>query len=531
MKICPKCKHRNLSERTECSKCGVELTNAEEKLLICKSCGTENSYSAKRCKKCNSDLQESGTEEKRKRKRKKHRNSGIPSEVRNIFTAILLAGFVVATVVILLKTTDIFSSKTKTKTVTSEQAKLEAEIKNDSTQVFITSNIDAEVFINGVSTTIYTNRKPLRLLPGSYKVEVKRKGYTVLPTYQELLLEPKKNEKMYFELKSIEQIVWRNTLKVTSNTKRAKIFLNNKDSGQFTDNVFTGIEAGIYTIGVEKQGFGKPQPKEIQIIGNDKEYILNFDLAKIFKSTILVKTIPVEGKIFINGSYKATGTYNEDLENISSLDVSFGEVAGYITPEPKTVFFLSNNQKEELVVEYKQKIKLKVEVLPSGETVNVGEIKLEKGFYDSVRQNFISETKAGSSTKIKKSEKHGFSYIELGYHSEGMGEAAIKITFDLPKNYELKRKPIIRLWGYATNSNFPFTFSNNSKMGLLINGQSLKWKYLPLYNLDENKILDYEEYDLARFLKQGTNEILIRTTDETTCYYAFQKLEITESEK
>ncbi len=335
---------------------------------------------------------------------------------------------------------------------------------------------------------------------------------------------------MDFRLDRIKETVWTNILRVTSNTKRAKIFLNQNNTGYYTDHSFRNLEPGTYKVSLEKEGFETTEPKEIEISGNNKEYLINFDLTRLIRNEIIVKTEPVAGKIFVNGNHKGTGSYEDTYENVNSIELTFGYVPGYITPDPKTVFFFYNNKREEVIVQYKKQIDLKVEIGNSGDIISTGNIKLESGFFDTVKEKFVPEPN-GNSVKTKKSDKHTFKYLELGYRTEGYGYATLQVTFNLPEDYDFRRKPTLKLWGYATNSNFPFTFVNNSKMAIVVNGNYLKWKYTPYYNIDESKILDYEDHDMTRFLKTGENVILIRATEETTCYYAFQKLEIADGEE
>ncbi|KAA3604572.1 MAG: PEGA domain-containing protein [Calditrichaeota bacterium] len=532
MKICPKCKHKNKSRREKCTRCGAGLTG-KEILKTCKACNHENSYAATKCAKCSESLVEK-VDPTKKRKKKKHKNPGIPSEVRNIIFAIVFLGLVGGLIAFVVKLTDkVTDEETKQQqAVTDSLKRIEiAEIPTvDSTNVFITSNVDAEIFVDGESTGFFTNRKGLQLLPGKYVVSVKRDRYTIFPTSQELYLEKGKEVKMDFRLDRMKETVWTNILKVTSNSKRAKIFLNQNDTGYHTDHSFRNLEPGTYKVSLEKEGFETTEPKEIEISGNNKEYLINFDLTRLIRNEIIVKTEPVAGKIFVNGNHKGTGTYEDTYENVNSIELTFGYVPGYITPDPKTVFFFYNNKKEEVLVKYKKQIDLKVEIGNSGDIVSTGNIKLESGFFDTVKEKFVPEPN-GNSVKTKKSDKHSFKYLELGYRTEGYGYATLKVTFNLPEDYDFRRKPTLKLWGYATNSNFPFTFVNNSKMAIVVNENYLKWKYSPYYNIDESKILDYEDHDLTRFLKTGENEILIRATEETTCYYAFQKLEIADGEE
>lgn len=54
------------------------------------------------------------------------------------------------------------------------------------------------------------------------------------------------------------------------------------------------------------------------------------------KGYIHVITSPVKGDVLINGEYRGTGDINIELEQ-GTYTVSFGNVAGYITPQPLNI--------------------------------------------------------------------------------------------------------------------------------------------------------------------------------------------------
>ena len=54
------------------------------------------------------------------------------------------------------------------------------------------------------------------------------------------------------------------------------------------------------------------------------------------KGFIHVITSPVRGDIFINGEFRGSGDINIEAEQ-GTYSVSFGNIAGYITPSPLTI--------------------------------------------------------------------------------------------------------------------------------------------------------------------------------------------------
>lgn len=54
------------------------------------------------------------------------------------------------------------------------------------------------------------------------------------------------------------------------------------------------------------------------------------------KGYIHIITSPVKGDVLVNGEYRGTGDINIELEQGTYM-VSFGNIAGYITPTPLNI--------------------------------------------------------------------------------------------------------------------------------------------------------------------------------------------------
>ncbi|MBA1341668.1 MAG: hypothetical protein C5S40_05950 [ANME-2 cluster archaeon] len=103
-------------------------------------------------------------------------------------------------------------------------------------------------------------------------------------------------------------------------------------------------ETGTYTISFRKvTGFRTPESQIINLEANDTEYI-NVTYIEIPEGILIVNTTPVSGDIYVNGDKVGNGYFEGKYEENTVLEISFGDVKGYITPNDEEVIIIADEQ-------------------------------------------------------------------------------------------------------------------------------------------------------------------------------------------
>jgi len=142
---------------------------------------------------------------------------------------------------------------------------------------------------------------------------------------------------------------------VTSDIKGAVILVNGVNSGLVTNSSLDSLPLGSLTVSLVKEGF-MVTPKSKTVI-LDREYqteLIHFHLASASKQInpeLMIATEPVDGKIFLNDSLAASGTFKSRLP-LGKYQIRFGEVKNFLTPNPMIISLTENDPIQMIKVEY-----------------------------------------------------------------------------------------------------------------------------------------------------------------------------------
>jgi len=113
--------------------------------------------------------------------------------------------------------------------------------------------------------------------------------------------------------------------------------------------VGSGYYVGEYGIGTHTISFGKvtgfetPESEIINLKANETEYI-NVTYVEMPEGILIVTTTPVSGAIYVDGDNVGNGYFEEIYEENTVLEISFGAMDGYITPNGMEVIIIADEQ-------------------------------------------------------------------------------------------------------------------------------------------------------------------------------------------
>jgi hypothetical protein len=159
-----------------------------------------------------------------------------------------------------------------------------------------------------------------------------------------------------------------------------------------------------------------------------------------------------------------------------------------------------------------------------GQLIMKGVSKVIQGVYFEGK-GFTEDAVRGPALKYL--EGNRFFAWEMGYADAELnppGMDAIEFVFNLPKGYDREKTTHLRIYGYASNHNYPFTFLNKSEIAIYVNDNGIQSHLSPSYSIDAQKALGYDELEVTNLLVEGENRILIRTTEQSRCFYYLNKI-------
>ena len=113
--------------------------------------------------------------------------------------------------------------------------------------------------------------------------------------------------------------------------------------------VGSGYYVGEYGIGTHTISFGKvtgfetPESEIINLKANETEYI-NVTYVEMPEGILIVTATPVSGAIYVDGDHVGNGYFEEIYEENTVLEISFGDMDGYITPNGMEVIIIADEQ-------------------------------------------------------------------------------------------------------------------------------------------------------------------------------------------
>ncbi len=318
------------------------------------------------------------------------------------------------------------------------------------------------------------------------------------------------------------------SVEVTSNVDGAMILLDNISTGFYTPNNLI-LNSGTHNIKVEKEGYrSDPEEFEIDVMHSGQRYLAHFNLIEQSDSddiwALTIRTENIEGRIYLDDRFCAVGEYQIRNLRYGEYLVSFGSVDGYNTPVSKKIFLTHGSPTATVVGVYHPILYMMATLDNDGGLIKKGIHDIIGGVYFQ-ESGFIEDNVRGPA--IKYLEGNQFYAWELGYgHAERNppGMDCIQFLFKLPKGFNRDTPVRMRVYGYASNHNYPFSFRNKTEIALYLNDSGIHTTFQPSFNVVEEQPLGYDVFDVTRYLKEGDNILMIRTTENSQCFFYLNKI-------
>ncbi|MDK9700717.1 MAG: hypothetical protein OEM52_11285, partial [bacterium] len=206
--------------------------------------------------------------------------------------------------------------------------------------------------------------------------------------------------------------------------------------------------------------------------------------------------------------------------------ISFGEVSGFLTPANKSIEINDRSTQIDVVGTYIPSIEIDFKLDESGRVKSRGIINVETGYWLSDKGTVPSTEHGPEIVKVKPFDFYVYQFGPGRSNANPSGNDYIDVTFNLPSGFDAGRSLSLVLEGYATNRNFQFNLTKLTEISIAVNGQTVQSGIRPTVNIDENRTVARDAYPIGRFLKTGANHVMIRTTDNSKCYYLLRGMRI-----
>jgi hypothetical protein len=386
---------------------------------------------------------------------------------------------------------------------------------------------DAKVFINNDFYGIVQSNPQLSLLPGDYRISLKKENYTAIPPYTDISLNTGDSIRLDFAFQ--ERTVARirkeqeyGLIEIRSNIADAKIYLNGSYSGFNTDYIFNKVPFGRYTVSLQLPGYTvEPNEETIDLTESRPHQSINFALRRS-ELPIILKTIPVEGDIYLNGEKIATGEWQGALAP-GRYQVTFGSVEYFEAPEATTLVINERSPRE---YAFKYFPVYKIEFNPDGIIPDKEYGGIQLGYVDEDNVFYSDPSNAPEITRIEGFTNKVWSMgYAFAYRNPPQNDA-IQFSFDIPSTVDLSRNLWLKMWGYRTGENYPMEFNSVSEIRISVNKRMIQRDYTPQFSIDQAGDSKFEQFRINNLLRHGRNRILISTGPLNTTFFALWKIRI-----
>jgi hypothetical protein len=390
---------------------------------------------------------------------------------------------------------------------------------------------DSKIFIDDVYYGLLSDKEVIELDSGKYEVSITREGYVGIPPERFVTITAG-DTSVY----AIQQVQIRSntpdlstaytknvgSIEVSSNISGAEIILDGRNTGEYTDHVFTQIPPGNYSVMVKKEGYLiEPEVREITISREKPAGAATFTLKKNLEM-VTIRTIPPAGKIFIDGNGKGVGEFKGMLA-VGEHQLSFGDVPGYVKPRPRQINVTAGIPLD-LSVKYFPHMEILATVNTRG-TVSEKNCTVTTGYTFKDRA-FTASSEGGPTIEFKE-DLNGY-FWKLGYafaYRNPRGNDAVKLTFELPRELDYDQKFTFKLYGASSKEKYPLSISSSVEINIKLNNNVLSYYYSPKFIEDLGEV-EVKEWDISPYIRGGVNTLEISTTDKNNTFYYLKKLEI-----
>ena len=390
------------------------------------------------------------------------------------------------------------------------------------------SDPDAKVFVENNFYGLAKDNVRMVLNPGNYRIALKKENYATIPPYVDLSLN--KGDSVNLSFTFTDRSVIRNResyneqglIEVTSNIPDSPIYIDGKYTGFNTDYIFNKIPFGEHVVSVQKEGYlVEPENKAIRLSNSNPYQNIYFTLNKALIN-ITIKTIPVNGKIYLNNRELGEGQWQGGLAP-GKYNLHFGAVDSYHPPQPTTIE-IDERKETSYLFTYVPVFSLTLSplgLLPKSASGNI-----QIGYVD---QDQIFHSDPNNGPEIVKSEEIGEDVWLLAYafaYRNPPENDAIVLTFDIPSTIDLSQNLWLKMWGYRTGDKYPMEFNSISEIRISINNRMIQKDYTPRYSLEEAGESTFERFRINNLVFHGKNRLLISTGPVNTTYFALWKITI-----
>ena len=390
---------------------------------------------------------------------------------------------------------------------------------------------DSKIFINDQYYGTLQDTHIFAVNAGQYDISIRKDGFLNVPPERTIEVVPG-DTAIYNVLQVPAGSTGRDlatsysedvgSIEVLSNIKGALIIINGRDTGELTDNIFTQLPTGGYSVRVEKEGYRvEPESHNIKLSRSKPAGNAIFTLSAE-NEMVKIYTIPAKAKIVIDGELQASGQFEEML-SIGEHDISFEEIENYIKPKSRSIqvragFPLS------ITVYYFPQLQINAEINSRGNLINNNCVVLSG--YTFKDRAFSASGEGGPSIEFH--DKLEDYYWKLGYafpYRNPKGNDAIKVEFDLPGNIDYDQKFKLKIYAASSREKYPLSLSTKVDIEIKLNNNVLSYYYTPKFIEDLGSI-DMNDWDISSHVRGGLNVLEISTTEKNNTYYLLKKIEI-----
>jgi hypothetical protein len=387
---------------------------------------------------------------------------------------------------------------------------------------------DAKVFVENNFYGLAEDNSKMILKPGDYRIALKKENYATVPPFVDITLSKGDSVNLPFTFTDRSITRPRNIgddhglIEVTSNLPGTKIFIDGKSTGFNTDHIFNKIPFGNHVVSVRKDGYIiEPKNKSIRLSNLNAHQNVHFILKKA-SIDVTMKTIPVQGTIYLNEKELATGHWQGGLAP-GKYNVKFGSVESYHSPKSVTIEIDEGKQTS---YTFKYVPTFSLTFSPLGMIPKSASGNIQIGYVD---EDEVFHSDPNNGPEIIKSEEIGEKVWILAYafaYRNPPENDAVVFTFDVPSTIDLSHNLWLKMWGYRTDEKYPMEFNSISEIRISINNRMIQRDYTPRYSLEEVGESKFERFRINNLVRYGKNILQISTGQVNTTYFALWKISI-----
>lgn len=317
------------------------------------------------------------------------------------------------------------------------------------------------------------------------------------------------------------------SVEISSSIPGARIILNDKVIEQRTPTVLS-LALGTHTVRVEMQGYkSEPEQHVVRLSRAAGGQLIFFTLTEEQRARkeFTITTEPVAGGIFVNGDSVGNGLAVVP-HDFGVFSVSYGDVEGYITPEPVRVAVTPAKPNPTVTGKYLRKMQLSAECQADGSVETNGDVHWEIGIFDRDKGARASEAHGPKINQIPGATKSAWELAMGDPNRNPTGADYIEFIFTLPEDIPPSTPLNLRLYLFRSNRKYPLSLSSRCEVTVTVNGRIFLDNYRPRHDQSGADSERYEEWSLQHTLVPGENRIMVRTGEKNQLFNYLWKFEV-----